>query len=766
MDKKKTKPTTTTVATKYMSIRPSQPLYACMVQNFLLVWLDKDINEDNNDDFRKAITKLREMVNTMNIFTNIDECFDFMNNIKIEKAVMIPSGAFDPTTVTIVHDITQVNIIYIFCRNKARHEHRSKLRNVFTDIKPIRKALKNAAQEFEQNTISISFVAASDDVTNKNLDELDQCFMYTQVLKEILITIDFEQEHINEFITYCREQFVDDKAVLKIVDKIEKEYHRHTPIWWYTCYGFLFSTLNHALRKMKVDLIIKLGFFVCDLHKHISRLHFEQYPRHHPSDSLIVYRGQGLSQTDFEQLMKTKGGLLSFNSFLSTSCDPRVARTYAESNQDNPDVIGVLFKITIDPSISSTPFANLHNISYFPTENEILFSMHSVFRIGQIKKGDGNNPLWLVDLSLSGDDDPQLRALTECIREETFPHKKGWYRLGELLNKLGHFSKAQQVCEVMFAQTIDDRERANIYHMFGMIKDNQGEYAEAIRFYKKSVEINQKILSPTHTDLGGSYNNIGLVYSKMGEYLKALSSHEKVLKILQETLPPDHLNWAISYNNIGLLYEKTGDCSKALLSYDKALGIYLKILPANHPNLAITCSNMGKVFGMMGKHTEALLSHEKALEIYQKILPPNHPHLAICYNNIGSAYEKMGEYSKALSYYEIGLEIDQKTQLPNRPGLAVSYNNIGMVSFRMGEYSKALSYYEKALEIYQNTYPNHPDLANIYSNIAKVYYDMGGYSKAHSFIEHAIDIGQRLLPTNHPDLEQFNLALKIVKEKL
>ena len=35
-----------------------------------------------------------------------------------------------------------------------------------------------------------------------------QSFMYTQILKEILLTIDFEQEHINEFLTYCREQFV------------------------------------------------------------------------------------------------------------------------------------------------------------------------------------------------------------------------------------------------------------------------------------------------------------------------------------------------------------------------------------------------------------------------------------------------------------------------------------------------------------------------------------------------------------------------------
>jgi hypothetical protein len=62
--------------------------------------------------------------------------------------------------------------------------------------------------------------------------------------------------------------------------------------------------------------------------------------------------------------------------------------------------------------------------------------MHSIFRIQQIKQMDGNNHLWQVDLTLTSDHDPQLHALTECIREGTFPDEKGWYRLGNLLIKI------------------------------------------------------------------------------------------------------------------------------------------------------------------------------------------------------------------------------------------------------------------------------------------------------------------------------------------
>ena len=45
------------------------------------------------------------------------------------------------------------------------------------------------------------------DASSKTLDRLDPSFMYTQILKEILLTIKFEEKHIQEFIDYCREQF-------------------------------------------------------------------------------------------------------------------------------------------------------------------------------------------------------------------------------------------------------------------------------------------------------------------------------------------------------------------------------------------------------------------------------------------------------------------------------------------------------------------------------------------------------------------------------
>jgi hypothetical protein len=56
-----------------------------------------------------------------------------------------------------------------------------------------------------KTSVFISFVQTTDGTSNQNLDQLDQSFMYTRILKEIPLTIDFEHCHIAEFRTYCRE---------------------------------------------------------------------------------------------------------------------------------------------------------------------------------------------------------------------------------------------------------------------------------------------------------------------------------------------------------------------------------------------------------------------------------------------------------------------------------------------------------------------------------------------------------------------------------
>ena len=728
-----------------------------MVQNVLLIWLDGNIDE-NSSDCQNTTTHLRRAVNAVNIFTDEGECIQFLEDMANEKACMIISGALGQHIVPRVHDLSQIDSIFIFCGNKTYHEEWAKkwpkIKGVFTEIKPICNALKEAAQQCEQNAVSISIMGVDDTLPNKSLNQLDPSFMYTQIMKEILLTIHFEQQHIDEFIQHCRQALDGNSSQLEDVKKLSRDYRKKTPIWWYTLECFLYPMLNRALRTMDADLMVKLGFFIADLHRQIQELHREEFSGAGSNQKFTVYRGQGMEKAEFEKMLASKGGLISFNNFLSTSRADHISLGFAKGALNNPQLVGVLFVMKIDPGLPDTPFASVAKVgAYAAQEDEVLFSMNTVFRIGVIKQLGDHPRLFRVELSMTSEKDKDLRLLMDRIREETFPKSGGWSRLGAVLWKMGESAKAQRVFEVLLEQTTEERDRGAIYNQLGLMAYGLGQYEEAIGYYEKSIRIKEEQNPCDHLGLANSYNNIGGVYDSMGDYPKALSSYEKALAIRQQSLPPTHPDLASSYNNIGNVYDSMSDYPKALSSQEKALAIQQQSLPPTHPDLANSYNNIGSVYNSMGDYPKALSSHEKALAIKQQSLPPTHPSLASSYNNIGSVYNSMGDYPKALSSYEKALAIQQQSLPPTHPDLAMSYNNIGSVYYSMGDYPKALSSYEKALAIRQQSLPpTHPDLAMSYNNIGSVYNSMGDYPKALSSYEKALAIRQQSLPPTHPDL--------------
>ena len=737
-----------------------------MTQNVHLIWLDSS-SDTNRTKRRDTIIQLRRVMSTINSFTNTEECIRFLEDLHNEKACMIVSGPLSQHIVSRVHNMSQVDSIFMFYSDKSEHKQWSKIKGTFTEITFLCEAVKKVVQKCERNTMSISFMDTSGDISKQNFDQLEPTFMYTQILKEIFLTIEFDETHIKEFIRYCREILIDSELELENIKKIERQYRNKTPIWWYTCDCFLYRMLNRALRIMDVEVIIKMGFFIADLHRHIEQLHSKQFDTQNSKLILIVYRGQSMSKNHFEKLTKAKGGLLSFNNFLSTTRKYEVSLEFAKDALADLGTIGIVFVMTIDPSQSTTPFASINDVSYFKDkEDEVLFSMNTVFRIRDIKPIRNNHRLFQVDLTLTSENDTDLRKLTDRIREETFPNSTGWDRLGLLLLKLGHSDKAQEIYETLLEDSTKSA-KAPIYGQPAWVKYNQGEYKEALTYYKKSLEIKEKTFSTNHPDLALTYNNIGLVYDSMGEYLKALASYEKALEIQHKSLPSNHRDLAASYNNLGMVYDKMGDYIKALSYYEKDLEINQKILPPNHPDIAEPYNNIGLVYKKMGEYTKALSSHNKALEIRERSLPPNHPDLAVSYNSIGTLYGQMREYIKALSNFEKALAIQQRTLPSHHLNLASSNNNNGMLYGQMGKHIKALPYLEKAFEIRQQSLPpKHLDLAISYNNIGLAHENLGDSSKARSFYEHAVEIGQHSLPPNHSDLPQYRENLNRIKNKL
>ena len=213
-----------------------------------------------------------------------------------------------------------------------------------------------------------------------------------------------------------------------------------------------YRRVNRVLRLLNVDTIMEMGAFISDLHRDIEQLHGEHFNDWHTSDTFTVYRGQRLCKARFEGIKNTKVALLFSDTFLSISKDREVAVAFVESNQTNIEFL-VLYAMTFDSSKPTTPFACIKGVSGFNKEDELLSSMHTIFRIGDIRQSAENQRFVEVDLTLTSNNHTYLRLLTECIRAEIDPESKEWNRLDKLLLKIGRFDIAHQAYEASLDQT-------------------------------------------------------------------------------------------------------------------------------------------------------------------------------------------------------------------------------------------------------------------------------------------------------------------------
>ncbi|CAF3420436.1 unnamed protein product [Rotaria socialis] len=621
----------------------SLPAYGStrMVQNVLLIWLDKNINLGKSKDNQNTMRSLRGVVNTIETFTDGEKCIEFIKTVQNnDKICIIVSGSYGETIVPPIHSMPQVDSIFVFCNNKSFHEgwarNWKKINGVFTNIERICEALKRATQQCEHNAVSISLLAADDGAANKKLDKLECSFMYTLILKEILLTINFEGKHVKNFIHTCRKDYDGNDRELKNIKKFEKDYRKKTPIWWYTLECFMYARLNRALRLMEVDDIIDMGFFINDLHRQIAELNQKQFRAIQDCKMLTLYRGQGISIAEFERMKKAQGGLLSFNSFLSTSRNRSAGLEFSIKNLRNPDLIGILFVMTVIPSQSKTAFADIKDISYVQKEDEVLFSMHTVFRIGNIKPLDDEQRLFEVDLLLTADNDKDFRALTTRLRQEIAPVKEGWDRLGFLLLKMGQHDRAEKVYEVLLAQTTNDIEKSNLNVGLGNVKHSQGKYNEAIRCFKNALKTYNNAFDLKYTTLSAIHNNMGCVYRKMHEYSHALASYHETLALQRQSLVSNDPALASTHNNIGNVYADMGQYTQALSAHQEALAIRQVALPPTHPDLASTYNNLGNVLYKTNQYHHARVCYDKAVSIAKSSLPSNHPDIETYLKNLYS----------------------------------------------------------------------------------------------------------------------------------
>lgn len=607
----------------------------------------------------KVKSMLKEKMISFRTISNANRCVDFLIKETNSRIVLLIPLIVEDEILPLVQNLNQAQTIYILCDTDLHPTDEvpnSEIQYIsLKNVEVLGKILLKRKKQFDP----VSF-------TSVGVDELNSSLMYSILLKEILLELEYDDQTAKEdFLDYCRYEHGDDPATLRTINRFGNDYCEDRAIYWYTQPCLFFELLNRALRTEDIDILVRISFMLRHLHKQIERIYLNQISTIF-STPFHVYRGQGMQRQEFQSKIQNRlGGLLSFNSFLSTSRDSDVAQLFILQN--DPDKVAVLFDIIVDRSRSTHPCAALLKDSAISDEEEILFSMHSVFSIQKVEK-DAEKNIWNVTLTLTSKDDPQLHQLTSYLRK-TIDASLGWDRLENLMIEIGKWNMVKPLLEASLASDSakgKTEKQAYRHHQLGVVNAMIGNYSTAIEHYHKSL---------------------------------ALRSSK------------DFIDLALTHNGIGSTLEEQGHRPEALKHYQYALDFIYKL---DHPNVEALLSVKNNIAGILqhqGKLLQALDIYEECLRLETDHLPALHPHLAISYANIATVYNDLNEWENELKFALKALDIEQRSLPSDHPTLATTHSNIALTLRNLDRNEEAILHLQKTIEILSKSFPSdHPSL--------------------------------------------------------
>jgi hypothetical protein len=232
--------------------------------------------------------------------------------------------------------------------------------------------------------------------------EQAQSFMAHQRTIDTLLSMPHTHESRAEMIAEFRRVYSNNESFLLDIDTFEQTYHSDAALRWYTIDSFLFRLINKALRSSDVEMMFKMRYFLTDLYLQLSGLYKQTNDQYYQPRIEKLYRGQLMSNIEFENFKQFEGHIISINTFLSTTVSLQVALAFANTSSNmSENFIPVVFCIETNPYVEhKRPYANISEISMYRDEEEVLFALGSLFRIKYIEKLDIWNNISAIYLQM------------------------------------------------------------------------------------------------------------------------------------------------------------------------------------------------------------------------------------------------------------------------------------------------------------------------------------------------------------------------------
>ena len=281
---------------------------------------------------------------------------------------------------------------------------------------------------------------------------------------------------------------------------------------------------------------------------------------------------------------------------------------------------------------------------------------------------EGENALF------SGNYDRAITDLTACVRAE------------------GDKGDNSSYCSFLLGKAYFDKKR----------------YPEAIKYFKRAIDIAPRADSNTYGLLPAWYFWLGRAYSANGQHKEAIAYLKKAVAIAPEQIPD---NWwpkwkgrtlqptkASCYFWLGYAYYNDKQFQEAVNAFKRTINLSSS---APDPYTVLAASYI-----QLKKYDKAITATKRAIQI-----KPN----SFAYITMGNAYCAKKQFNEAIAAYKKAVEID--------PNYSAAFRKLGLTLSEKKDYNGAAQAFKKAAEL-------SPSILSYWTDLAITYYRMGQYYKA------------------------------------
>ncbi|CAF3276396.1 unnamed protein product [Rotaria socialis] len=620
-------------------------------ETFSLLWLDGQVNA--TEENKRAQTRLRSIINYLKLFENPQECRQYIKNCsEQDRIVLIISGRLSKELIPQIHELRQLSSVYIYCRRKKEYKTWAKefpkIKHIVVQLDDLVQRIKEDQRDLgkTEDPISMNIYNAASN-PDKSTTELNGSFIHNLLLIDVLVRMPSLETDKHRFVKSCKEDYSGNEQMLRIIREFDNDYKPRKALWWYTRDIFIFNMLNKALRIQNTDRLLLFHFIIRDIYELIKENQCRK--------PIKVYRYQRMSADELRNLQRSIGQYISINSFFSTSSNRDTAMKFSTLSAASNDLHRILYIIDADPrAVKSKPFADISSLSYFPSENEILFMIGCIFRLVSIHRDDIEN-IWIVKMELAGDDNNDLKSLFYHLKKDYAGEEAeaGMQSVGNVLYYMGQYDQAEKIYSRLRERcSTDDTSYPYLCFSLAMLYKDRKDYARSLKWLETALERKFRAPSIDNIYIAGLYCSIGNIHLEKKDYKKAMKFYNQSGDFYKRENALDHPDVSSLYHGIARMYYYQNQYSEAFHNFQRSLNIQQKYLPANHPDVAITYSSIGDVFQHAGQYPRAMENYTRSLEIRKRSLHPQHPEIAAIHKIIAQLYEAMSKYKEALYHYE------------------------------------------------------------------------------------------------------------------